>query len=553
MKKVLGLLPALFATAVLAWCPSSVPSAATRLPERHAGSPELAGSAHGGPLAIPRSEVYPFNVRRQFALPPLPDGGRDPAAQIARGTQVFQRAQLLRVDSDTPDAAWAASADVASRDRRILTTLAHQPLRNLSFNGTQLSQLNALIATAGPAHVTVLSRTLYADTPLTITGQNVIVDFSGATVQAGPNPPPWLVRLVHARNVALLGAKISGGTNGFLIDSGSNVALEGNEICGMTENGIVVTGLSTGLDIRANHLHDLDRAGIMLDGPVSTTLLQDNEIDHLLGHSNWNAGILLTSRGGDIAADPDTFFLPDRYWVVPQPLVRRLQNPERNVIMGNTIRDGLSSGIYDDGAVANIFLDNRIQGNSKEGICFDNGATANVFAGNLVAGNGRRWGQPDADLALDAVLGAGRGADGTSVAKLPGISMDNALYNEIYANDVVHNFGGGVKMVRTGLFNIVAENAIIDNNLGQNSRFHFFGVELGAAAADQPAVDLDFVGSSGNIIFGNTIQGKHYSGIFFSPGSVQNDVIGDRIVGVEAFKLEAPAQAFGFSTRYAHR
>ena len=542
MNKVLGLAAVfalgVFALGVFGWCSSPVPSATefagiSVAPGQPTG-PRAAGAA-GSPL-------HAFNLHSS-------DG--DLAAQIARETQVFQRAQLLHVDGATPDTAWAGAADTVKADRGILPGLLQQPLRKVLFDGTQLSQLGTLIASAGPARVTVVSRTLQADTPLIITGQNVIVDFSGAVINPGATPPVWLVGLVGARNVALINARVTGGTNGFLVDSGSNIAIEDNEVSGLTQNGIVVTGRSSNLDIHANHLHELDRAGIMLDGPVERAWVDDNEIDHLRGHSNWNAGILLTSRGGDIAADPDTFFLPDRYWVVTEPLVRRLQNPDQNVIMDNIIRDNLSSGLYDDGAIANVFVGNRIEGNSKEGICFDNGATANVFAGNLVAGNGKRWGQSDTDLALDSMLGAGRGADGTSLAKLPGISMDNALYNVILANDVIGNFGGGVKMVRTGLFNIVGENVVADNNLGASGQFHFFGIEFGAASADRPAVDLDFVGSAGNIAFGNTIRGKHYSGIFFGSGCVQNDVVDNEISGAEAFALEAPARAgeLGFGVR----
>ena len=94
-------------------------------------------------------------------------------------------------------------------------------------------------------------------------------------------------------------------------------------------------------------------------------------------------------------------------------------------------------------------------------------------------------------------------------------------------------------MVRTGLFNIVGDNAIINNNLGENTKLHFFGIELGVAPASKPVADLDFVGSSGNIIFGNTIRGKHYSGVFFGSGSVENDVFDNGIFGVEAFALES--------------
>lgn len=544
MIKVLGLAAALALT-VVAWCSSPASSGWTENLVRAEGPSHAlstgprTGRAPAGRFADRPAAASAVNLRQEFALPPMHNDSDDPAAQITRDTQVFRRAQLLNIDGDTADQAWATAAGTVRADREILPTLLKRPLARLTFNGTKLSELGALIATSGPAFITVSSRTLEADTALTITGQNVIVDFSGAAIEAGANPPVWLIALAHARNVAVINAKISGGVNGVLVDGGSNIAINGNDIGGLTENGIVVAGRSSGVDIRVNHLHDLGRAGIMLHGPVRTALVEGNEIENLRGHSNWNAGILLTGRGGDIAADPDAFFRPDHYWVVTTPLVARLQNPTRNVIMANIIRATLSSGIYNDGAIANIFLQNRIEGNSKEGICFDNGATANVFAGNLVTDNGRRWGQSDADLALDSVLSAGRAADGTSMAKLPGISIDNGLYNEIFGNYVRGNFGGGVKMVRTGLFNIIGLNSIIDDNLGESSNFHFYGIELGAAPADVPAEDLDFVGSSGNVIFGNIIRGKHFSGIYFGSGSVQSQVLNNEIVGVEAFALES--------------
>jgi ABC-type amino acid transport system permease subunit len=537
MKKILRL-PAVLAVAVLAllWSSASLPTRFGAGVENRPGEQSTASDASGLRPSASRSR---FNLPQEVALPPLHDGDGDMAAQLARGTQVFQRAKLLNIDSDTAVAAWSGADDTVTANRAILPTLLRQQLPTMTFEGTQLSQLSAMIAAAGPAHITVTSRTLQADTALTITAENVVVDFAGAVIESGANAPLWLVELVDASNVAVINANVNGGRNGFLVDGGSNIAIERNTVRGLAENGVVVTGRSSGVNVSDNHLSGLGRAGIMLHGPVSKVVLQDNEITDLIGHSNWFAGIVLTSRGSDIRTNPGSFLLPDGHWVLTSPLVQRLENPHQNVILGNTVRAGLSSGIYNDGAIANVFLDNRIEGNSKEGICFDNGATANVFAGNLVIDNGKRWGQPDAVLALDSVLGAGRGADGMSMAKLPGISIDNALYNEIFANTVIGNFGGGVKMVRTAFFNVVRKNAVIDNNLGKNAKYHFFGIELGAAPADEPVVDLDFVGSSGNIILANAVRGAHYSGVFIGSGSVQNDVLYNDISEMEVFALES--------------
>ena len=40
----------------------------------------------------------------------------------------------------------------------------------------------------------------------------------------------------------------------------------------------------------------------------------------------------------------------------------------------------------------------------------------------------------DRGLRVLSVLDEGRAPDGTAIAKLPGISIDNALYNEVHAN-----------------------------------------------------------------------------------------------------------------------
>src|ERR1700739_3346011 len=93
-------------------------------------------------------------------------------------------------------------------------------------------------------------------------------------------------------------------------------------------------------------------------------------------------------------------------------------------------------------------------------------------------------------------------------------------------------------MVRTGLFNVIAANTIINDNLGASSAFHFFGIEVGAASADGPIADLDFVGSSGNIIGHNAIRGPHYSGIFIAVHAAQNYLVDNQIVGAQMYTVE---------------
>ena len=204
-----------------------------------------------------------------------------------------------------------------------------------------------------------------------------------------------------------------------------------------------------------------------------------------------------------------------------------------------TFSGNRGSGIYSDGAILNYYVYNTVENNGKEGVCFDFGSTGNMFLRNRVAGNGSRTGHSDPELERDYVLRFGRMSDGTARAKVPGVSLDNALYNMLLHNTVRGNFGGGIKIVRSGFFNVIGDNVIEDNNRGKNDTFHFFGVELGTAPAENELKDSDICPSIGNIVVQNSIRGNHYSGIFFGEGCVQNDVRRNKITGASPFAMES--------------
>jgi parallel beta-helix repeat protein len=93
-------------------------------------------------------------------------------------------------------------------------------------------------------------------------------------------------------------------------------------------------------------------------------------------------------------------------------------------------------------------------------------------------------------------------------------------------------------MVRSAFFNIVGLNVVTDDNLGASDRFHFFGIELGAAQPDFPVIDLDFAPSRGNIVFGNVVRGAHYAGIFLGEGSTDNELFDNTVFGAQTWALE---------------
>lgn len=145
---------------------------------------------------------------------------------------------------------------------------------------------------------------------------------------------------------------------------------------------------------------------------------------------------------------------------------------------------------------------------------------------------------------MDFVLGAGRMEDGSAKAKLPGVSLDNTAYNILENNIVTGNYGGGIKMVRTAVRNLISENIIRDNNMGQNDVYHFFGIEAGYAAADVETGDLDFAPDFENIICRNSITGNHYAGVFIGADCYVNDVFDNVIMEPGEFAVEAVSTKF---------
>jgi len=498
----------------------------------------LVGAAAAADLGeAPRLGASPRDVATAHRLPPLREG-RDPVLAAELGAlQVGARARALGL---TPGSASHAWSDANATLQGARTRLAAPPPRTVhTFAGTTASRLNAVLADRSIGAVRVTAPVLRIDVPLTIERSDLRLDLGGTELRSLDDGPRFLVRVAGASRVALTGGVFAAGRWGVLVERARDVTLADARFQDLREGGITVTA-STGTVVARSRFAGLGGAAVLLHGRTERTAVLDNEIVANRGASNWAAGIVLTDRQAAVASDPATLLQADRYWAREQPIRDRLQAPRRNVVAQNRIAANASSGLYVDGAIENVIVDNVIEGNSKEGVCLDYGATANVLASNAIRLNGKRWGKSDEELKLDFVGGDGRLADGTPPAKTPGISLDNALYNVVYANRIDRNFGGGVKAVRATWFNLIGLNTVTDNNEGASERFHFFGIELGAAQADAASDELDFAPSRGNLVFGNMVQGGHHAGIFLGAGSTQNDVFDNTILGARAWAIEQP-------------
>jgi parallel beta-helix repeat protein len=493
--------------------------------------PLLASAQNTG--SAPETSLDVPDVYAAFGLPTLQDQPDGPLASAFQ-TQAGSRARRLGLSGHSARDAWTAAQAL------LQTALANQPPSSaapLVFSDLTASALNRVLAGGATASVRVAASALTVDEPVKISRAGITLDLGMARLTSA-NPQPYMLRIEGANGVTVRGGEFAAGDSAILISACDRVSVEDVVVHDLKGSGIIVTN-STHVLLRRNQFTRLSAAAIVLHRATSSSVAAYNEITGGLGASNMNAGIVLSDREVDMSAGPRAFLGPDGYWVISQQMSQRANPPHDNLIAYNRITANTASGIYVDGAVRNVIVSNTIDGNAKEGLCLDNGATANVVASNNFLHNGNRWGQSDWVLQQDYAMAGGRLPDGTSAVKVPGISLDNAMYNIVFANAVTHNFGGGIKIVRTGFFNLIGLNTLLSNNDGASSGYHFFGIELGAAAGDAPSGELDFTPSRGNIVFSNPVRGNHYSGIFFDAGSDQNDVLDNVILDAQAWALES--------------
>ena len=478
----------------------------------------------------PSTSITPLDVYTAFRLPPLRDNG-DPALNRANlPLQVIKRAIALKLTADSATDTWKNAAALLKESSPPVSVPA------VPIAPQSASELNRILADPSVSNVKLTSD-LVLEAPIDIVRNGIRIDFNFVNVSA-PSGTPWMIRIRNASAIVIAGGRFSNGASGILVDHSDNIAVADATFQNLRGAGIAVTE-SSRVRLSRNRLSGISLASVILHRGVTRTIVESNLIQDNAGTSNLTAGILLTDREVDITSTPRMLFGPDGYWPREQPITDRLRPPSDNAVVWNVVATNHSSGIYSDGGVRNVISGNTIRGNAKEGLCLDNGSTANVVAGNTFTQNGQRWGQPDDALAHESVAVWGRLEDGTAAAKLPAISLDNAIYNVVTGNNLEHNFGGGIKMVRTSYFNAIGLNSLLSNNEGESAVFHFFGIELGAAIPDGPATDLDFTPSRGNIVFSNLVRGTHYSGVFLAPGSDLNDLFDNTIMDANHWALES--------------
>lgn len=496
----------------------------------------LAYDINTAPIKIDEADC--ISLIKENNLPALSRMSEEDTKKYMSELQVLKKIEKLGIDPaqfETPELNWKNTYNTV--DNTINNRTKYQ--NDVRFNGSTASELNALIATSDSAYITIESDKIILDETINLKS-DIGINASKTEFVPGSMVIDKAVMAEDCDNISLDYFKLeNGGYNYALyIIRTNNFSIKGCTFSKSTYKGLVVMGTCTNFVMLDNNVTYNGNGGVFLNGNISNGIIKNNDIEENYGTRNLTAGMVMTSMTID-----DYYTAYNEF--KDEHLYDLLDTPHDIVLYQNRVQRNNSSGVYSDGAYNIYIIENIIYKNEKEGMCLDYGTFGAYVHNNVVRQNGGRFRQTDEDLEADFVTSFGRLEDGSSPAKLPGISIDNSAYNIILNNNVNQNYGSGIKSVRSAYRNVIMENTVSDNNYGENEKFHFFGIEIGhASTPDEPVIGLDFTASYENIVCRNVVTGPDYAGVFLEIESYCNDVFDNVIMGSEKFAIECHSTLF---------
>ena len=476
-----------------------------------------------------------YSIMTANKLPALSRMAAEDSKKYMGNLQVLQKIEKLGIDTasfETPELNWKNVYNRVSDTMQKENTFSDK----ISFTGSTASQLNTLIAQSTDAYITIESSTVRMDEPISMKS-GIALDAAGVIFTGSTDDRvAQAVIAEDCTNFALYNLNLTAGCYeyGIYIIRSNTFTIENCTISNALYKGLVMMGENKNFTIRNNAVSYNGNGAVFLNGNISNGIIAGNDVVDNYGTRNLTAGIVMTSMEID-----DYYTAYNEF--KDEHLYNLLDTPHDIVLYQNNVKHNNSSGIYSDGAYQIYIVENIIYQNDKEGMCLDYGTFGAYVSNNIVKENGGRLRQSDEDLEADFVTAFGRLSDGSSPAKLPGISIDNSIVN----NNVTQNYGSGVKMVRSAYRNIIMENSVSDNNKGKSDDFHFFGIEIGhESTPDEPVKGLDFTASYENIVCRNIVTGSNYAGVFLAVESYCNDVFDNTILGSEWYAIECHSNMF---------
>ncbi len=457
------------------------------------------------------------------------------ASSEMASSQAFAQAQAWGLAVDFP-------SDPASAVQGLRADLnAHLPVgvewhRTVEFWGNTSEELQDAVDNFPGYLIEVKAEQLQFDSTVSLP-DNTHIQGNGVRIWCELEGAAFSV--VDATKVSLQNLEVSGNADiAVFARDASHLVVSGCHFHALRGMGVVVSGQSSYFHILDNSIRQNKQGGIQVGGASSYGSIARNDVSYNNGMSNWMAGIVLTSldvkRSGELW---DAFPTTPPYSPQRDTIVSADDSVHNVLVQGNTIERNESMGVYCDGVYRCYMQGNTIHDNDKEGVGLSGGCTGCVATGNDIAGNGKRALQSAEALENDGVAGFGTMADGSSKAKLAGVTLDNVAYNTVEGNSIKGNWGGGVKAVRSAMRNVIARNNVADNNKGKNDAFTFSGIELACEALESQASGKDQLPDFENLIMGNTVSGGHYAGIMLVEGCAGNVVSGNVVQGSTHYAL----------------
>lgn len=486
---------------------------------------------------------YSIDILTRYNLPDFSRMDADDQEEYVNNLQIMKKIQALDLKKEDfiyPEQNMESVKNAVDEKKKSTQSLFTE---SVVFNGNTSAELQECMDANINKTIEIQSASIDFDTTV-IVPSNTCIKGNGVKITMTSNvDSAFLVE--DKENVIVSGLQIEGGFQyGIYVIDARNIEIFDCSISFLEQKPIVVVGNCEYVMIHDNNFEENQNGGVYFDGNINYGEISANIIKNNYGTSNWMAGIVLC--GVEIQNKKDIWEKFDENHHFPQKdtLYSEINCPHNLIVADNYVENNNASGIYGDGAYLCYLTGNMVRNNDKEGICLDYGSFGCYLYDNTFEGNGRRINQTDKDLEMDFVLDGGRLEDGSAKSKLPAISLDNTAYNILLNNVVSENYGGGIKMVRTTVRCLIAENIVKNNNMGQSDDFHFFGIELGSAIADAEATEMDFTADYENIICRNTISGNHYSGVFIGEGGYVNDVFDNVIMQAQMFSIEAVSTMF---------
>jgi O-antigen biosynthesis protein len=359
----------------------------------------------------------------------------------------------------------------------------------------------------------------------------------------------FFIKVTDCRDFTIEGLRFSSGRNPLFITGSASFSIK-NCQCLDTEGCGVIIHNGRDFSISRCSFDNTLSAGILVIGDSRNGEIRDCTVSRSRGIFNHDAAIHFCHTSPAVTPE----HVPERVHE-PLPITAKTQRPHHLLIRNCTLTHCRAQGIYLEGALNCLIEDNILLNNNKEGICFDWGSSYNIFRRNIVTLNGERRDTSPLEKKIDFITAYPMLPDGSSSMKLPGLSLDNGCMNLIRENNITGNYGGGIKLIRTALFNTISHNRMRYNTIGANEYVpSFHGITilgLGAknrefASHSQPL--LDFQPSILNTITDNTIA-ESLKALFHDRGS-RNNFVSDNHISQQKGRLTVPATAL-FRTRAA--